>query len=99
MHTAATARPAAVPAALPSTGIRTRDDLERWTDTLLLGARPFASPARSLITLPGTPGGFGTAMDGLEGFARTFLAAGFRVAGAHGSDPHGHLQRYAAGLD
>lgn len=78
--------------------MQTRDDLERWTDTLLLDARRFASPTRSLITLPGTPGGFGSTMDGLEGFARTFLAAGFRVAGAHGDDPHGHLEHYAEGL-
>ncbi|NED05050.1 DUF2264 domain-containing protein, partial [Streptomyces sp. SID6648] len=34
----------------------------------------------------------------LEGFARTFLAAGFRVAGAGGADPHGWLDRYAEGL-
>ena len=36
--------------------------------------------------------------DGLEGYARTFLAAAFRVAGADGKDPHGWLDRYADGL-
>lgn len=36
--------------------------------------------------------------DGLEGYARTFLAAAFRVSGAGGADPYGWLERYADGL-
>lgn len=52
----------------------------------------------ALLDLPGRPSGSGVRSDGLEGFARTFLAAGFRVAGAGGKDPHGWLERYAQGL-
>ena len=36
--------------------------------------------------------------DGLEGFARTFLLAAFRVAGEAGRDPHGHFELYREGL-
>ncbi|MFD0745667.1 DUF2264 domain-containing protein [Phytohabitans flavus] len=34
----------------------------------------------------------------LEGYARTFLLAAFRIAGAGGADPHGFLPWYAEGL-
>ncbi|PFG19071.1 DUF2264 domain-containing protein [Serinibacter salmoneus] len=80
------------------TPITTRADLAQFTDGLLLAARRYSSPSGALLTLPGTPGGYGTAVDGLEGFARTLLAAGFRIAGEGGADPHGLLERYAAGL-
>jgi hypothetical protein len=59
----------------------------------------WATPGGARLDLPGRPSLNGVRSDGLEGFARTFLAAGFRVAGAGGSDPHGWLDRYAAGLD
>lgn len=78
--------------------ITTRGDLAAYADRLLHAVRPYASPTHSLITLPGTPGGYGTKVDGLEGFARTFLAAGFRVAGERGNDPDGYLEWYARGL-
>ncbi|UNX53733.1 DUF2264 domain-containing protein [Georgenia sp. TF02-10] len=76
-------------------------DRDRWAahaDALLAAVRPYASPAHSLITLPGAPGGYGTAVDGLEGFARTFLLAGFRLAGERGQDPDGLAEWYAAGI-
>ncbi len=76
-------------------------DRQRWADLadrMLAAVQPFASPGGSLITLPGPEGGYGRAVDGLEGFARTFLAAGFRLAGERGADPHGYAERYAAGL-
>ncbi|GAA1851538.1 DUF2264 domain-containing protein [Myceligenerans crystallogenes] len=76
----------------------TREELGGYADTLLDAAWRFASPSGSLITLPGAPGGYGTAVDGLEGFARTFLAAGFRLAGERGSDPGNLAERYARGL-
>ncbi|MGA5191694.1 DUF2264 domain-containing protein [Streptomyces exfoliatus] len=77
----------------------TRAHWEATADRLLLAVRPFASPERALIGLPGPrPSWSGTRSDGLEGWARTFLLAALRVAGAGGADPHGHLDRYAEGL-
>lgn len=77
---------------------------DRWTglaDDLLLAMRACASPGHARITPPGPPGGNGTAVDGLEGFARTFLLAGFRLAGEGGRDPArlpGLAQWYADGI-
>ncbi|AEE44996.1 DUF2264 domain-containing protein [Cellulomonas fimi] len=82
----------------PPTAVRTREDWAALADRLLLGVRPYRSPGGALVTLPGAPGGYGTAVDGLEGFARTFLLAGFRLAGERGEDPLGLAERYAAGL-
>ncbi|GGU91718.1 hypothetical protein GCM10010275_30770 [Streptomyces litmocidini] len=77
----------------------TRAHWEAAADRLLLDVRPFASPRGGLLDLPGPrPSWSGPRSDGLEGWARTFLLAALRVAGAHGEDPHGHLDRYAAGL-
>jgi hypothetical protein len=76
----------------------TRPDWAALADRMLLAARGYASPSRSLITLPGVPGGYGTAIDGLEGFARTFLLAGFRLAGQDGRDPLNLIEQYADGL-
>jgi hypothetical protein len=59
----------------------TRQDWIRFADLLLDSARRYASPGRARITPPGPEGGYGRAVDGLEGFARTFLLAGFRIAG------------------
>ncbi|MGV8964990.1 MAG: DUF2264 domain-containing protein [Cellulomonas sp.] len=74
---------------------------ERWAglaDGMLAAVRPFASPGHARITLPGAEGGYGRAVDGLEGFARTFLLAGFRLAGEHGADPENVAQWYAEGI-
>lgn len=77
----------------------TRAHWEAAADRLLLAVRPFATPRHGLIDLPGPrPSWSGARSDGLEGWARTFLLAAFRVAGARGEDPHGHLDRYAEGL-
>ncbi|MFC9325530.1 DUF2264 domain-containing protein [Kitasatospora sp. NPDC057015] len=81
----------------PHTGW-TRPDVAGLADRLLLAAARHASPTHALITPPGAPGGYGTAVDGLEGFARTFLLAGFRVAGEQGHDPLDLLERYARGI-
>ncbi|MEU1971570.1 DUF2264 domain-containing protein [Microbacterium sp. NPDC019599] len=56
----------------------------QYADRLLAAARAWASPNGALITPPGTEGGYGRAVDGLEGFARAFLLAGFRIAGERG---------------
>src|SRR5699024_12389538 len=79
------------------TAIHHREDLARFADGLLLSLRPHSSPGHARITLPGTPGGYGTAIDGLEGFARTFLLAGFWIAGEQGADRFGYAQWYTRG--
>ncbi|MEV8417859.1 DUF2264 domain-containing protein [Streptomyces niveus] len=71
---------------------------EQVADRLLLAVRPYATGTHALIDLPGTPSHSGAHSDGLEGFARTFLLAGFRLAGAGGADPHDIAGWYAAGL-
>lgn len=86
-----------------------QDDLARFTgwsrsrlaalaDKMLLSAWEYSSADHSLIVPPGTPGSFGNRVDGLEGFARTFLLAGFRLAGDAGDDPLGLAHWYAEGL-
>ncbi|MFD3477141.1 DUF2264 domain-containing protein [Streptomyces sp. NPDC058695] len=81
----------------PCTGY-TRAHWEAVADGLLGAAWRWATPEGALLDLPGRPSASGVRSDGLEGFARTFLTAGFRVAGAGGKDPHGWLERYAQGL-
>ncbi|MFH8346005.1 DUF2264 domain-containing protein [Streptomyces sp. NPDC018045] len=77
----------------------TRAHWEATADGLLGAVAPYASPRNGLINLPGArPSWAGPRSDGLEGYARTFLAAAFRVAGSGGEDPHGYLARYAEGL-
>lgn len=85
------------PVRSPATGL-TRAHWERAADVMLRAARPFAAPGNSLITFPGEPGGYGSRVDGLEGFARTFLMAAFRLAGAGGADPDNLAEWYAQGL-
>ncbi|MFD4530962.1 DUF2264 domain-containing protein [Kitasatospora sp. NPDC058397] len=83
----------------PRTGW-TRAHWEAAADGLLDAVLPWAGPGHALIDLPGPrPSWSGRRSDALEGFARTFLLAALRIAGAGGADPHGLLDRYAAGLD
>ncbi|WP_439945645.1 DUF2264 domain-containing protein [Streptomyces sp. BBFR109] len=73
---------------------------ETAADGLLTAALRHAGPRHALIGLPGPrPSWSGARSDGLEGYARTFLMAAFRVAGAGGRDPLGLLDRYAEGLE
>ncbi|WSL80556.1 DUF2264 domain-containing protein [Kitasatospora sp. NBC_01266] len=82
----------------PHTGW-TRAHWEAVADGLLESVARFAGPEHALIPLPGErPSISGRRSDGLEGYARTFLLAAFRVAGAGGADPAGLLRRYAEGL-
>jgi hypothetical protein len=76
----------------------TRADWEATADRMLLAVRPYAGPGNALVSLPGPASRSGSWSDGLEGFARTFLLAAFRLAGAGGNDPHGLADWYAAGL-
>ncbi|MFJ6658866.1 DUF2264 domain-containing protein [Streptomyces sp. NPDC091377] len=82
----------------PSSTALDRVAWERRADRLLLAVRPYATERRSLIHLPGPASVSGRWSDGLEGFARTFLLAAFRLAGAGGADPHGLAGFYAEGL-
>lgn len=98
---AAGPRPLRLPSAdrllSPHTGL-TRAHWEAAADGLLDAAWQWATPGSALLDLPGRPSASGVRSDGLEGYARTFLAAAFRVAGAGGKDPYGWLDRYADGL-
>lgn len=72
-----------------------------WTglaDRLLAGLRPFASANHAQIIPPGAEGGYGRAVDGLEGFARSLLIAGFRIAGERGQGVDHLIDFYAGGI-
>ncbi|UVJ39478.1 DUF2264 domain-containing protein [Arthrobacter sp. CJ23] len=76
----------------------TREHWVAFADQQLLAARAHFSPRKALIPLAGRPSSSGVLSDGMEGFARTFMLAAFRVAGEQGHDPHGHLEVYREGL-
>ncbi|MGW4061542.1 DUF2264 domain-containing protein [Amycolatopsis sp. NPDC004747] len=76
----------------------TREHHAALADRLLAAAGQYRSPSGARIDLPGPASRNGRVSDGLEGFARTFLIAGFRVAGEGGADPGGLLEHYARGL-
>lgn len=75
----------------------TREHWEQTADRTLLALRDFASPWHANLDPPGPASRSGKASDGLEGFARSFLTAGFRLAGSD-DDPHDHAGWYAEGL-
>ncbi|MDJ1133511.1 DUF2264 domain-containing protein [Streptomyces iconiensis] len=84
----------------PRTGF-TRAHWEAAADGMLRAAWRWASPGGALLDLPGRASVSGVRSDGLEGYARTFLAAAFRTAGAGGEVGEGTpwlLERYAEGL-
>jgi hypothetical protein len=77
----------------------TRAHWEAAADRTLAAVRPYASPGHALVDLPGPPSISGRRSDGLEGFARTFLAAGFRLASQGTDRADGTLAEwYADGL-
>ncbi|MFI7278408.1 DUF2264 domain-containing protein [Streptomyces sp. NPDC049879] len=76
----------------------TREHLARHADVLLRAVRPYARAGHALIDLPGPASAAGRRSDGLEGYARTFLLAAFRLAGEDGDDPLGLADWYARGL-
>ncbi len=80
----------------PHTGF-TRAHWEAAADGPVRAAWRWATPGGALLDLPGRPSRSGVRSDGLEGYARTFLAAAFRGAGAGGADPYGLLGRYTDG--
>jgi hypothetical protein len=77
----------------------TREHWERLADRMLDAVHRYATPGQALIHLPGPTSASGHHSDGLEGYARTFLLAAFRIGGAQGADGTGALcERYADGL-
>ena len=76
----------------------TRAHWEAVADQLLDAVVPHAVPGFAQVRLPGRPSSAGLSSDGLEGYARTFLLAAFRIAGAGGDVPAVLLERYADGL-
>lgn len=89
--------PAEDRSASPITGW-TRAHWEAVADALLQAPRRYATPGHALIFMPGPASRSGRWSDGLEGFARTFLLAGFRLGGAAGADPLGLAEWYAEGI-
>ncbi|MFC7534143.1 DUF2264 domain-containing protein [Actinoplanes sp. GCM10030250] len=84
---------------MPDTPLKSRDDWLRLADRMLTAARRHASPGHARITPPGPAGGYGRDVDGLEGFARTFLLAGFRIAGSPDDAASADLAEwYATGI-
>ncbi|MGW0190685.1 DUF2264 domain-containing protein [Streptomyces sp. NPDC003362] len=85
----------------PLTGY-TRAHWEAAADRLLDALRPYATPGLAQYRLPGRTGHAGAHSDGLEGYARSFLLAAFRIAGAESAGERDELapliERYAAGL-
>ncbi|WP_371581195.1 DUF2264 domain-containing protein [Streptomyces sp. NBC_01314] len=76
----------------------TRAHWEAVADRLLDGLVPYASPGLAQYRLPGRASHSGPLSDGLEGFARSFLLAAFRIAGSGGRVSPALIERYAAGL-
>ncbi|WP_406119634.1 DUF2264 domain-containing protein [Streptomyces sp. NBC_00989] len=81
----------------PHTGW-TRAHWEALADAQLTAVRPYSTDRHALLRLPGPASRNGRHSDGLEGFARTFLLAGFRLAHSGADDPAGHAGWYAEGL-
>src|SRR5918999_4241959 len=81
----------------PYTGLG-RADWLATTDRLLAALRPWASADHATITPPGAPGGYGTRIDGLEGFARSFMGAAFRIAGTDDAASAELAEWYAEGI-
>ncbi|WP_328676061.1 DUF2264 domain-containing protein [Streptomyces sp. NBC_00343] len=81
----------------PHTGW-TRTHWEALADAQLTAVRPYATDGHALLHLPGPVSRNGRHSDGLEGFARTFLLAGFRLAHSGHNDQHNHASWYAEGL-
>lgn len=96
-----------MPTTTPSAADHQISPLTGWTrshwtalaDRTLRAVRPFASDGHALLALPGPASRSGTRSDGLEGFARTMLAAGFRISGDPSSpEAIEHAEWYARGL-
>src|SRR5690606_14530605 len=73
-----------------------------WTalaDRMLAALEPYRSPGGARVVLPGPASRSGPDSDALEGYARSFLLAGFRITGERGEGAVATrlLETYAAG--
>ncbi|MFF8641551.1 DUF2264 domain-containing protein [Streptomyces sp. NPDC015345] len=71
---------------------------EALADRQLEALVPYATPRFAQYRLPGRVSCSGVVSDGLEGYARSFLLASFRIAGAGGEVDPRLVGRYARGL-
>ena len=76
----------------------TRGHWETLADHLLAAAAQYATPDFAQFRLPGRPSRSGLVSDGIEGFARTFLLAAFRIAGAATAGADGAAEADGAGV-
>ncbi|MEV7955389.1 DUF2264 domain-containing protein [Streptomyces sp. NPDC088141] len=76
----------------------TRAHWEKTADRMLDALVPFATPGFAQYRLPGRNSWSGIVSDGLEGYARSFLLAACRIAGAGGAVDPALIERYTAGL-
>ncbi|MGH4036089.1 DUF2264 domain-containing protein [Actinomycetota bacterium Odt1-20B] len=76
----------------------TRAHWEALADRQLAALVPYATPGGAQYRLPGRASWSGVVSDGLEGYARSFLLAAFRIAGAGGDADPALVERYARGL-
>lgn len=81
----------------PRTGW-TRAHWEAMADHLLDSLVPYATPGFAQYRLPGRGSWSGVVSDGLEGYARSFLLASFRIAGSGGDVDPRLIERYVRGL-
>ncbi|ASN22076.1 DUF2264 domain-containing protein [Arthrobacter sp. YN] len=75
-----------------------RQHLAVLADELLMAVRPYANATHSHILIPARDGRGISPIDGLEGFARSFMLAAFRLVGEKGNDPLGLIPWYSQGL-
>ncbi|TDU84478.1 hypothetical protein EV138_6949 [Kribbella voronezhensis] len=71
---------------------------EALADHLLDSLVPYTSPGAARLVIPGRPSRSGTDSDELEGFARSFMLAAFRIAGVRGKGCEKLIERYARGV-
>ena len=76
----------------------TRDHWVAYADRLFAGARRHLSPNGAQVRFPGAEGGYGSKVDGLEGFTRSLLIAGFRIAGERGVAVDEHIEFCMRGI-
>jgi hypothetical protein len=81
----------------PYTGLR-RPHWEAAADMILDGAWQHRDRGGGLLCPPGSHSRSGARSDGLEGFARTFLLAAFRIRGSNGLGVDRFVDRYSMGV-